>query len=110
MSRKITDQNLINEIVVAILSIPGVGSLVNAPIKYSLTSKELSKGINLTNNNNNQSLDIFITVIMQAKIPQVAFTIQENVKALLDKNSITLNKINIQIQGIEKWKDQTQEN
>lgn len=102
MNKKTTYQNLINEMVVAILSIPGVGSLVTAPIKYSLTSKELSKGINLTNINNTISLDVFVTVIMQAKIPQIAFTMQEEIKKLLDKYDIKINKINIQIQGIEK--------
>lgn len=112
MTKQIINQNLINKIVEKVLSIKGVASLQNPPIKYSFTSDELTKGIYYTHNKDteNSSLDIFINVYINARIPQIAFNMQEKVKEVLDQYDVEINKINIQIQGIEKWKELMQEN
>ena len=83
----------------AALSVEGVSSLVNVPLGFGIRFKEREKGIATSIDENTVKFDIFINVAFGARIPQVAFAVQEAVSKAID---ISANiKVNIHVQGID---------
>lgn len=86
----------------AALGIKGVGSLVSVPIKFSIRSKEIFKGVLMTVNQDELVFDIYINVEYGSKIPQTAFAVQEAVKKSVETISrVEVDKIHIHVQGID---------
>jgi len=94
------EEMLSQDIEKAVLAVPGVGSLVAAPIN-KIRGKEYVKGI-LVLRGEDTLFDIFINVVFGTKIPQTAFAVQEAVKKAFTSNGETDDvKINIHVQGID---------
>lgn len=105
--QKINEEILVKILEEAVYSVEGIGSLVNAPFAFNLKAKdkEITKGILLVQNEDSISFDIFINVLFGSKIPQIAFSVQENVKNTFEDNfQMKLDRINIHVQGIENEK------
>lgn len=67
-----------------------------------LGRRNLSKGIKVEVSENEAFIELFIIVKYGARIPDVAWNIQENVKkAVENMTGLTTNKISVHIQGVE---------
>lgn len=67
-----------------------------------LGRRNLSKGIKVEVSENEAFIELFIIVKYGARIPDVAWNIQENVKkAVENMTGLATNKISVHIQGVE---------
>ncbi len=99
---KIIEESLANTIAPEILSVSGVGSLVQTSFPKMFTNKEYVKGILISAEEETVIFDIYINVIFGSKIPQTAFAVQEAVKKIAEsKYKISKIKVNIHVQGID---------
>jgi len=94
------EEMLSQDIEKAVLAVPGVGSLVAAPIN-KIRGKEYVKGI-LILRGDDTIFDVFINVVFGTKIRQTAFAVQEAVKKAYTTSGETEDvRINIHVQGID---------
>lgn len=63
--------------------------------------KSTSKGVKVDMNANSVSIDLYIVVDYGIKIPELAWSIQENVKESVERmTGLSVEKVNIHIEGI----------
>lgn len=75
--------------------------------------KSASKGVKVDMNGTDVNIDLYIVVEYGVKIPELAWTIQENVKNSVETmTGLSVPKVNIHIEGIsfEKEEDNEEEN
>lgn len=66
-----------------------------------LGKKNLSKGVRVEVGEKETAVDIFVIVEYGAKIPDVAFRVQENVKhAIENMTGLTVVDVNVHVQGV----------
>ncbi len=102
------------EVVSTVASLAAVGiegvSSMNGTIAGGLVElfgvkKNTSKGIKVEIDGNNVTIDIHISVIYGYKIPEVAWQIQEKVKASVEEfTGLNVEKVNIHVDGISMEK------
>lgn len=72
------------------------------------SNKKYSKGVKVELENNNVVIDLYVIVKYGVKIPDVAFSIQNSVKASVETmTGLTVSAVNINVQGVtfDKSKD-----
>ncbi|MDO5331483.1 MAG: Asp23/Gls24 family envelope stress response protein [Bacillota bacterium] len=78
----------------AVLDTDGVASLAN-PIDIFVLKKK-----------DNYDVDVYLVVDFGVKIPEVAWSVQENIKKALNKENIdSVEHINIHVQGVKITED-----
>ena len=86
----------------AALRVKGVGALCNAPISFSLRSKEKYRGVVMSSDEKTYSFDLYININYGSKIPQTAFAVQEAVKKAVESIAEKeVLKVNIHVLGID---------
>lgn len=90
-------------------SVEGVAGMVNSlkgGFSEFLGKKNLSKGVKVSIEDRNVTVDLFITVEYGAKIPSVAWEIQEKVKSELETmTGLNVVAVNISVEGIKVPQD-----
>lgn len=88
----------------AAVEIPGVASMSGGfagGIAEALGMKSLSKGVKVEVDEKEAIINLFIIVNYGARIPEVAWNIQENVKKSVENmTGLIVNEVNIHVQGI----------
>lgn len=78
------------------------GNLSNTISKNFLGKDQLSKGIKVNQTDEGVEIDVYIKVKYNAKIPAVAWDIQENVKKEVQSmTDLNVAAVNIHVQGVE---------
>jgi len=103
---KISDEVIAVCAVNAALKTEGVAGLAggfsNALSKNILGKELMSKGVKVTQSDEGVIIDVHINVKYRAKIPAVAWDIQENVKKEVQSmTELTVIAVNIHVQGVE---------
>ena len=103
---KISDEVISVCAVNATLKTEGVASLAGGfsnTLSRNILGKELmSKGIKVSQSDEGVQIDVHIIVKYHAKIPAVAWDIQENVKKEVQSmTNIPVTAVNIHVQGVE---------
>ena len=100
----------------AVLDTKGVAEL-SGGIGYSITKtllgkEQLSKGIKIDQSDEGITLDVYIIVYYGARIPEIAWQIQRNVKdSIQTLSERKVNAVNVHVQGvIEKGRNNTEKN
>lgn len=76
-------------------------SFVNGFAQKLGAKKNLSKGVKVDMEADNVSIDLYIVVDYGVKIPELAWSIQENVKTNVEAmTGMNVSKVNIHIEGI----------
>lgn len=103
---KISDDVISVCVANAVLHTRGVmslaGGLTNTLSKTIRKKEILSKGIKVDQSDDGVTLDVYVVVEYLAKIPQIAWDIQKNVKKEVE--NITEKKVlavNVHVQGVE---------
>ena len=77
------------------------GGLSHSVQKTLLGIERPAKGIRISEDRNGLIVDAYVNVCFEAKIPVVAWEIQENVKEKLDEIAdAPVSKVNIHVQGV----------
>lgn len=87
----------------ACIGTPGVAEMVGGVNNISafLGMEWPAKGVKLTRDKEFYTVDVYLNVHFNSKIPEVAWNVQENVKNSLRQNTdIKIEKVNIHIQGV----------
>ncbi len=80
-------------------------------IAEKLGRKNLSKGVKVELNENDVTINLYIIVDYGIRIPEIAFSIQENVKKTVETmTGLNVLEVNIFVQGVNFDKDHTQQN
>ncbi|MDD3839197.1 MAG: Asp23/Gls24 family envelope stress response protein [Clostridia bacterium] len=94
---------------IAATEIEGVYSMsggIAGGIAEKLGKKNLSKGVKVEVGEKEAAIDLYIIVNYGARIPEVAWNIQENVKKAIETmTGLNAVEINIHIQGVNIEKD-----
>ncbi|MDR1293149.1 MAG: Asp23/Gls24 family envelope stress response protein [Clostridiales Family XIII bacterium] len=95
----------------AVTETPGVadlaGNISDTITKKILGNESKFKGIKIDGGEFGYTIDIYLIVNYGERIPDVAWNVQKNVKAALDSvMDITIENINIHVQGIRKESDE----
>lgn len=103
---KISDEVIAVCAVNAALKTEGVaglaGGISNTLSKSFLGKELLSKGVKVSQSDGTAQIDVFINVKYHARIPAVAWDIQENVKnEVRTMTDIDVTAVNIHVQGVE---------
>ena len=103
---KISDEVIAVCAVNAALKTEGVaglaGGISNTLSKNFLGKELLSKGVKVSQSDGTAQIDVFIKVRYHARIPAVAWDIQENVKnEIKTMTDIDVTAVNIHVQGVE---------
>lgn len=103
---KIADEVIAVCAVNAALKTEGVASLaggISNTLSKSILGKELmAKGVKVSQSEGSVAIDVYIIVKYHAKIPAVAWDIQENVKnEVQSMTNISVTAVNIHVQGVE---------
>ena len=103
---KISDEVIAICAVNATLKTEGVanlaGGISNAISKNFLGKELMAKGIKVNQTDEGVDIDVHIVVKYHAKIPAVAWDIQENVKKEVQSmTDIPVTAVNIHVQGVE---------
>lgn len=103
---KISDEVIAVCAVNAALKTEGVACLaggISNTLSKSILGKELlSKGIKVSQTDGTVEIDVFIIVKYHARIPAVAWDIQENVRdEVQSMTDISVTAVNIHVQGVE---------
>ena len=103
---KISDEVIAVCAVNATLKTEGVAGLaggISNTLSKSLLGKELlSKGVRVSQSDGVVQIDVFINVKYHARIPAVAWDIQENVRnEVRSMTDIDVTSVNIHVQGVE---------
>ena len=88
------------------------GTIAGGLVELFGVKKNNAKGIKVEIDENNVTIDIHISVVYGYKIPEIAWEIQEKVKASVeDITGLNVEKVNIHVDGIsvEKPKKETVE-
>ncbi|MDR3225716.1 MAG: Asp23/Gls24 family envelope stress response protein [Clostridiales Family XIII bacterium] len=82
------------------------GNISDTITKKILGKENEFKGIKIDGGENGYTVDIYIIVYFGERIPDVAWNVQKNVKTSLDNvMDITVENINIHVQGVTKGDD-----
>ena len=89
----------------AATEVEGVASMsggLTGGISEVLGRKSFSKGVKVEVGTEEAKIDIFLTVKYGARIPDVAWDIQESVKKAIEKmTGLTVSSVNIHVQGVQ---------
>lgn len=89
---------------VATSEVKGVSSMsgtIAGGIAEILGKKNMGRGVKVVLDGDNAIIDLHITVIYGAKVPEVAWEIQEKVKKAVETmTGLTVDKVNIYIEGV----------
>ena len=78
------------------------GGIPNALSRNFLGKELLAKGIKVSQTDEGVEVDVYITVKYHAKIPAVAWDIQENVKKEIQSmTELDVTAVNIHVQGVK---------
>ena len=96
---------------IAVSEIKGVSnmytSFVDGFAERLGAKKSTSKGVKVEMNGDSVGIDLYIVVEYGIKIPELAWTIQENVKNRVETmTGLTVSKVNIHIEGISFEKEE----
>lgn len=109
---KIADEVVATIAAVAASEVKGVAGMVGTitgSITEAFGKKNVTKGVKVQVGEKEATIDIYIIVEYGAKIPEVAWEIQEKVKnAVESMTGLKVNQININVQGIKFEKEQTE--
>ena len=100
---KISEEVLSTISGMAATEIKGVAGLSTVPvsIKGIFSKSNPSKAIRVQFNDEVASIDVFVKLKANAKIPEVADAIQKNIKtSVQNMTGITVSKVNVRITGI----------
>ncbi len=90
----------------AVLATKGVARL-SQPAAINLRERDPGvKGVRLIRKGRSVIIDLYLDVAYGAKIPEVAWQVQENVKTAVSVTEAEIVKININVQGVsfpEDW-------
>jgi len=90
--------------------VAGMSGGIAGGIAEMLGRKNLSKGVKVEVGERETAIDLYIIVEYGAKIPEVAWEIQENVKnAVETMTGLNVVEVNINIQGVNIEKEQKEE-
>jgi uncharacterized alkaline shock family protein YloU len=111
---KISDEVVATIASIAAYDVAGVSSLVGGftggIVEFLGGKKSVSKGVKVDITGNNVSIDIHLLVTYGFKIPEVAWEIQEKVKAKVEEiTGLTVSKVNIHVDGLNIEKPQKEE-
>lgn len=103
-SIKITDEVVAIIAGMAATEVPGVYGMsggIAGGIAEALGRKNLSKGVKVEVGEKEAAIDLFIIVDYGCRIPEVAWNIQEKVKAAVESmTGLNVVEVNIHIQGV----------
>ncbi|MBS4539988.1 Asp23/Gls24 family envelope stress response protein [Clostridium sp. D2Q-11] len=87
--------------------VAGMSGGFTGGIADMLGRKNLSKGVKVQVGDKDASIDLYIIVKYGAKIPDVAWKIQESVKdAIINMTGLKVVEVNIHVQGVELEQEQ----
>ena len=93
-----------------VAGVAGMSSNLTSGIYDLLGKKNFSKGVKVDIGENSVVIDLYVIVEYGAKIPEVSFNVQENVKKSVETmTGLNAEKINIHIQGVKIEKDAKEE-
>ena len=97
----------------AATEVPGVAGMsggIAGGIAEMLGRKNLSKGVKVEVGEKEAAVDLFIIVEYGAKIPDVSWKIQENVKKAIETmTGLNVVEVNIHVQGVNMDKEPKEE-
>ncbi|MCT4621557.1 MAG: Asp23/Gls24 family envelope stress response protein [Marinisporobacter sp.] len=97
----------------AATEVPGVAGMsggIAGGIAEMLGRKNLSKGVKVEVGEKEAAIDLYIIVEYGAKIPDVAWQIQESVKKAIETmTGLNVVEVNIHVQGVNMEKDEKEE-
>lgn len=107
ISIRISDEVIASIASVAAAQVEGVsamsGNLVNDIGDVFLGKKSGGKGVRVSSGQDEVELDLYINVKYGARIPEVAYRVQENVKKSVEgMTDLKVSRVNIHIQGISQ--------
>ena len=98
----------------AATEVPGVAGMsggIAGGIAEMLGRKNLSKGVKVEVGEKEAAIDLFIIVEYGAKIPDVSWKIQENVKKAIETmTGLNVVEVNIHVQGVNMDKEPKEDN
>lgn len=101
---KITDEVIAIIAGIAATEIPGVAGMsggIAGGIAEALGRKNLSKGVKVEAGEKQAAIDLYIIVEYGFRIPEVAWSIQEKVKKVVEEmTGLNVVEVNIHIQGV----------
>ncbi|SES70903.1 Uncharacterized conserved protein YloU, alkaline shock protein (Asp23) family [Natronincola peptidivorans] len=111
---KIADEVIVTIAGLAATEVDGVtgmsGGLVDG-IAEKLGKRSLSKGVKIEASDEGVAIDLYIIVDYGAKIPDIAWKIQDNVKTIIESmTGIKVFDVNIHIQGVNFPKEIQEDN
>ena len=90
--------------------VASMGSTISGGFAELLGKKNLSKGVKLSVDDKNVVLDLSIIVEYGAKIPDVAWELQEKVKSEVESmTGLTVTAVNISVDGVNVPKSEKEE-
>lgn len=88
--------------------VAGMSGGIAGGITEMLGRKNLSKGVKVEVGEKEAAIDLYIIVEYGAKIPEVAWNIQENVKKAVESmTGLNVIEVNINVQGVNIEKEQS---
>ena len=107
ISIRISDEVIASIASVAAAQVEGVsamsGNLVNDIGDVFLGKQSGGKGVRVSSGQDEVELDLYINVKYGARIPEVAYRVQENVKKSVEgMTDLKVSRVNIHIQGISQ--------
>jgi len=110
---KISDEVVAVIAGLAATEVPGVAGMsggLAGDIAEMLGRKNLSKGVKVEVGDKETAVDLFIVVEYGAKIPDVAWRIQENVKKAIESmTGLQVVEVNVHVQGVHMEKENKEE-
>ena len=108
-SIKISDEVIATIASVAVSEIDGVCGLMGSiagELAIKFGKKNINKGIKVTSDDKEISIDISLIVKYGIRIPEIAWEVQENVKKAVESMSgLNVAKVNVHVAGVEFEKD-----
>lgn len=90
--------------------VAGMSGGIAGGISEMLGRKNLSKGVKVEVKDKEVIISLYIIVEYGAKIPEVAWEVQENVKNTVETmTGLSVTEVNINIQGVDFEKEQKEE-
>lgn len=110
---KISDEVVAVIAGLAATEVPGVAGMsggLAGGIAEMLGRKNLSKGVKVEVGDKETAVDLFIVVEYGAKIPDIAWKIQENVKKAIESmTGLQVVEVNVHVQGVHMEKENKEE-
>lgn len=107
---KISDEVIAAIAAVAASQVQGVASMsgnIVGDLGAILGRKQLTRGVRVTSGEKDVTLDLYLSVKYGARIPEVAYKVQESVKKSVESmTDLKVANVNIHIQGVS-FQDQT---